>query len=156
MSAKPTPSPSRKRAGSRKKLPEMVRRQHAVVATLAKYRARAFDWKAKATCLHMTWFHLRRMGRRPPALPQIGSLLAARRELAKRGWDNVGDVLDAIGLERIAPAAMRLGDLAMLEDDTGLGGMVISASAGKVIGWGEDADGMVVLLPLEIAAAWRV
>ena len=140
----------------KKKLPEMVRRQQAVAATMAKYRARALDWKSKATCLHMTWFHLRRMGKRPPALPQIGSLLAAKRELAKCGWDNVGDVLDAIGLERIAPAAMRLGDLAMLEDDSGLGGVVVSASAGKVIGWNEGAETMAVLMPLEIVAAWRV
>lgn len=123
---------------------------------MAKYRARALDWKTKATCLHMTWFHLRRMGKRPPALPQIGSLLAARRELDRRGWADVGAVLDALGLERIAPAAMRLGDLAMLEDDSGLGGIVISASAGKVIGWNEGATTMSVLQPLEIVAAWRV
>lgn len=138
------------------KLPDLVRRQNAVEATMAKYRARAFDWKGKATCLHMASFHLRRMGKRPPALPQVGSLLAAKRELAKRGWADVGAMLDGIGLERIAPAAMRLGDLAMLEDDSGLGGIVISASAGKVIGWNEAAEGMVVLIPLEIVAAWRV
>lgn len=140
----------------KKAKPEMVRRQKAVEATMAKYWSRRLDWKSKATCLHMTWFHLRRMGKRPPALPQIGSLLAAKRELAKRGWANVGDVLDFLKLERIAPAAMRLGDLAMLEDDSGLGGIVISASAGKVIGWHEDAGGMMVLTPLEIKAAWRI
>ena len=122
---------------------------------MAKYRARGFDWKSKATCLHMTWFHLRRMGRRPPALPQVGSLLAAKRELAKRGWANVGDMLDAIGLERIAPAAMRLGDLAMLDSADGIGGIVISAG-GKAIGWHDDAAGMVVMDLLRITAAWRV
>lgn len=121
---------------------------------MAKYRARGFDWKSKATCLHMTSFHLRRMGRRPPRLPQVGSLLAAKRELAKRGWANVGDMLDGIGLERIAPAAMRLGDLAMILDDTGLGEIVVSAG-GKVIGWHEGAAGMVVMDLLQIEAAWR-
>lgn len=140
-----------------KKLPDMIRRQQAVAATMAKYRARAFDWKSKATCLHMTWFHLRRMGRRPPALPQIGSLMAAKKALAARGWATVGDVLDAIGLERIAPAAMRLGDLAMLESDSeGMGSIVVAASAGKVIGWHESADGMVVMEPLAIVTGWRV
>lgn len=122
---------------------------------MAKYRARTFDWKSKATCLHMTWFHLRRMGKRPPALPPIGSLIAAQRALAAHGWNNVGDVLDGIGLERIAPATMRLGDLAMIADDSGMGGIVVSAG-GKVIGWHEDADGMVVMDLLETVAAWRV
>lgn len=135
--------------------PDMIRRQQAVQATMDKYRARAFDWKGKATCLHMARFHLVRMGRKPPALPQVGSLLAARRALAERGWANVGEMLDGIGLERIAPAAMRLGDLAMIEDDSGLGGIVISAG-GKVIGWHEDAAGMVVMDLLQADAAWRV
>lgn len=139
----------------RKKLPDLIRRRRAVEATLAKYRARAFDWKSKATCLHMARFHLARMGRKPPPLPQVGSLLAAKRALATRGWADVGEMLDGIGLERIAPAAMRLGDLAMLESADGLGSLVVSAGA-KAIGWHDDAPGMVVMDLLAIKAAWRV
>lgn len=138
------------------KVPDMIHRQQATQATMDKYRNRKFDWKSKATCLHLAWFHLRRMKRKPPTLPQIGSLLAAKRELAKRGWKDVGDILDAIGLKRIPPAAMLLGDLAMLEDDSGLGGIAVNMGGGKAIAWHEDAEGMVVIDMLRIAAAWRV
>ena len=134
--------------------PELVRRQEAVQATMEKYKHRHFDWKTKATCLHMCRFHLRRMGRKLPPLPQVGSLLAAKREMANRGWQNVGDMLDGIGLERIAPAEMLIGDLAMLEGEDGLGAIVIS-TGGKVIGWHEEDAGMVVMDALQIAGAWR-
>lgn len=135
--------------------PDMIRRQEAVEATMAKYRARKFDWKSKATCLHLARFHLLRMGRKPPPLPQVGSLLSAKKALKERGWLDVGDMLDGIGLERIAPAAMLLGDLAMLESEDGMGSIVVSAG-GKVLGWHDDDAGMVVMEPLQITAAWRV
>ncbi len=135
--------------------PDMIRRQEAVRATMNKYRARPFNWKSKSTCLHMARFHLLRMGRKPPPLPQIGSLLTAKKALKERGWSNVADMLDAIGLERIAPASMLLGDLAMLESEDGMGAIVVS-TGGKAIGWHDDEASMVVMEPLIIAAAWRV
>lgn len=135
--------------------PTMIRRQQAVEATMAKYRFRPFDWKAKATCLHMARFHLRQMGKRPPALPQIGSLLSAKKALKERGWDTVADMFDAIGLKRIPPAAMLLGDLAMLESADGMGSIVVSAG-GKVVGYHDDAEGMVVMDVVKYAGAWRV
>lgn len=138
-----------------KRKPTLIRRQQAVEATMAKYRHRKFDWKSKATCLHMASFHLRRMGRKPPKLPQVGSLLAAKKALKERGWKTVADMLDGIGLERIPPASMLLGDLAMLKSADGMGSIVVSAG-GKVIGWHDDDAGMVVMEPLQIEAAWRV
>lgn len=137
------------------KKPDMIRRQQAVQRTMDKYRHRKFDWRSKATCLHLARFHLRAMGKNPPALPQIGSLLAAKKALKARGWKDVGEMLDAIGLERIPPAAMLLGDLAMLESADGMGSIVVSAG-GKVLGWHDDDAGMVVMEPLKIEAAWRV
>lgn len=122
---------------------------------MAKYRHRTFDWRRKATCLHMARFHLRKMGRKPPPLPQIGSLLAARRALKTREWANAGDMLDAIGLERIAPAQMLLGDLAMLESEDGMGAIVVSAGS-KVLGWHDAAEDMVVMDAHVVTAAWRV
>lgn len=143
---------------SRRK-PEMLRRQEAVLATRAKYGPRTFAWKPKATCLHMTNFHLRKMGRKPPKLPQIGSLLAAKRELAKRGWANVADMLDGIGLERIAPAFLRLGDLVATESDDGLGAIFIASGESKFIGWSTDLPEMAVIdvfNPDGLLGAWRV
>lgn len=142
-----------------RKLPEMLRRQQAVEATKAKYQRREFAWKPKATCLHMANFHLRRMGRKPPKLPQIGSLLAAKRELAKRGWGTVADMLDGIGLERIAPAFLRLGDFVAISSDDGLGSIFISTGEHTIMGWATDIPLLAVVDvtdPDALLGAWRV
>lgn len=139
--------------------PEMLRRQQAVLATETKYGGRDFDWKRKATCLHLASFHLRRMGRRPPALPQVGSLLAARRELAKRGWANVAEMLDGLGLARIAPAFLRLGDLVVIGSDDGLGSIFVSTGESMFIGWADELAPLAridVFAPDNLLGAWRI
>ncbi len=142
-----------------RKMPEMLRRQQAVLATEANYAGRAFDWKAQATCLHLASFHLRRMGKRPPALPRVGSLLAAKRELAKRGWVNVAEMLDGIGLQRIAPAFLRLGDFVALGSDDGLGAIFVSTGERHFIGWAEELEPLVrieLIAPDNLLGAWRI
>ena len=143
---------------SRSKTPTLVRRQEAIAAVQAKYGGRAFDWKTKATCLHLARFHLRMMGKRPPALPAIGSLLAAKRALAARGWADVGEMLDALKLQRVTPAAAWLGDLAMFPSEDGIGSLFIVVSPRKLLGWREDYPAPVVIdvEPGEIVAVWRV
>lgn len=145
---------------SRKRpLPEMIKRQRAVLATQGKYQRRAFDWKTKATCLHLANFHLRRMGRKPPRMPQIGSLLAAKRALKARGWGNVADMLDGIGLARIAPAQLRLGDLIATASDDGLGSIYIATGESTFIGWTVDVPELAVIdvfNPDDLLGAWRV
>ena len=137
----------------------LLERQAAVAATLAKYRTRAFDWQAGHTCVHLARFHLRQMGHKPEPIPRLRSAIAARRALAERGWDSVADMLDAQpGLERIAPLAMLPGDLAVAADEDGFGAVLISAGGAKLLGWHEEADGMVVIDAHldELTAAWRV
>jgi hypothetical protein len=135
--------------------PELLRRQQATMLTLAKYRDKAFDWKAGHTCLHLLRFHLRKMGHKPEPLPRIRSAIGAKRALQVRGWNDVGDMLDTI-LPRIAPASMALGDVAMLRSGDGFGAITICAGLLKVLGWHDDAPGMKVLEPHEIEGAWRV
>ena len=48
---------------------DLLRRQAAVDATLAKYRKRAVDFKT-ADCIRLARFHLLQMGHKPPPLPQ--------------------------------------------------------------------------------------
>jgi hypothetical protein len=139
--------------------PDLLRRQRATAATLAKYRAAAFDWKAGVTCVHMARFHLRQMGHRIEPLPRIRSAIAARRALAERGWANVLEMLDAqASLVRIAPAMMRVGDLAVLPADEGFEGIVICAGRHKLLGWREDwPDGLGEMeVPLsDVLGSWR-
>ena len=66
--------------------PDLIRRQRATSATLAKYRFQPFDWKQKNTCVHLAHFHLRQMGQRPPKLPALRGLIGAKRIMAERGW----------------------------------------------------------------------
>lgn len=139
-------------------VPELERRRLATQPTLDKYRLNAVDWRSGVTCIHLAWFQLRRMGHRPPPLPRIRSPLAARRELKKRGWADCAEVLDGIGLERIAPAQMMLGDLAVAPSADGLGAIFVCAGPLMLLGWHEDAETIVVVdAALEHAVgAWRL
>ena len=138
---------------------DLLTRQRATQATLDKYRDRTWSWAEATTCVHMTRFHLRKLGHKPEPLPRVRSLIGAKRALASRGWAGVADMLDdQPGLERIAPAQMLLGDLAAVPGTEGLGAIAICAGPQKLLGWHEEGDGMVVLaVPIEnIAGAWRV
>lgn len=141
------------------KFKTLVERQAATQATLHQFRGKVFNWKAGVTCVHLARFHLQQLGHRPPALPGLGSLLAAKRALAKRGWDSCAAMLDAQAtLERIPPAMMLMGDLAVLPSDDGLDAIVVCAGPMKVFGWREDAEALVVLDVdfSEMTGAWRV
>lgn len=138
---------------------DLLRRQKALAATIAKVKGKALDWGKGMTCVHMARFHLRQMGHRPESLPRIRSFIAARRALKSRGWGNVTDMLNAQpGLTPIAPAMMLPADLAVLESEDGIGAIFICAGPHKLIGWREDVPGAVVLdLSFDqISGAWRV
>ncbi len=134
--------------------PDLIRRQAATQATMNRYAKKKFDWRKRATCIHMVQFHLRQMGHTPPAVPDIRSLLGAARALKERGCTNVGEMIDTL-LPSIPPAAMLLGDVAMLRDESGIGALVVNVG-GKVMGWHDDAERMVVMDALQIERAWRV
>jgi hypothetical protein len=143
-------------------LPDLIRRQRATQATLTKYRARPFDWKRATTCIHMARFHLRQMGHAVPVLPRIRGAIGATRALKANGWASVVDMLDAqVALERIAPAFMRVGDLAVLPSDqreSGLDAIVICAGVHKLLGWHQDWTGGMIEMeaPLDnLLGAWR-
>lgn len=140
-------------------LPDLIRRQRATQATLDKYRNKPFDWKKAITCVHMARFHLRRMGHKVPELPRIRGAIGATRALRERGWENVAQMLDAqASLERIAPAFMRVGDLAVLPGDEAMDSIVICAGMHKLLGWHQDWHvGMIEMeAPLDnLLGAWR-
>lgn len=133
----------------------MLRRQKALDATMAKYRYRPFDWDSGATCIHMFRFHANKLGHKLERVPKLRGPVEAKRELKRRGFTSVEAMLDKM-LERIPVATMLPGDVSILADDSGLDGIVISVGE-KVIGWHEDADGMVVMEPVGLLTkAWRI
>lgn len=139
-------------------LPDLERRRVATAKTLAHYRQRHFEWRRQATCLHMFRFHGQAMGHRFPRIPPIRSELRAIRELKARGHDNVTALLDTL-LPRIAPAQMRLGDVAVLPGDgSPLDAILINVAPRKFAGWHPDSFLMAVMdIDLgNVTAAWRL
>jgi hypothetical protein len=142
-----------------KPLPQMLRRQRAVEATEARFGGKSINWRGGPTCVHMARFHIRKMGRRVPAMPTIRSMAGAKRALTARGWANVCEMLDGIGLERIAPAFLRLGDLVVIGSEDGLGSIFISTGEAMFIGWPDEVAELArveVVNPDGLLGAWRV
>ena len=129
----------------------------ATERTLAKYRTRPFDWRTRSTCIHMARFHARGMGHRPPPVPSFRSAIGARRALASTGHASVTELLDSL-FDRIAPAAMLVGDLAVVPGEDGWDAVMIHAGA-QLLGWHEDGDGGIVPVVPDlsaVSAAWRL
>lgn len=124
---------------------------------MEKYRGRAFDWADKATCLHLARTQLRYMGHKPPAIPAFRSAIGAKRAMEAAGYQTMADIFDGLGLERITPAAMMVGDLAVLPGDGGFDAIVICAG-NKMIGWHEGSDTLTAIgdTVQHIIGAWRL
>lgn len=140
------------------KIPELEKRRLATAATMRKFGGKPFSWRASTTCLHLARFQIRQMGHKVPRMPPIRSALAARKALEARGHASVIDLMDSM-LPRIAPAEMRLGDLAAAPgEEDWLDALLINVAPRKFAGWHPDAHLMAVLdIDLaNITAAWRL
>lgn len=138
--------------------PELVRRQKAVEKTMLRFGGRAFEIGA-VDCVKMVRFHLKEMGHNLPSTGNYKTVAQAVGQLKKQGVKNVEELLDKF-LQRIPPAAMVLGDVAMPPSDpdapaSKLGTVIIMASNQKFIGWHPDADQLAVMSVSQIDAAWR-
>jgi hypothetical protein len=139
--------------------PDLIRRQAAMAKTMAKYRAAPFAWGG-AHCIPMLRSHLVAMGhKRLPKLPSYSSALGARRALREVGFDSVAGLLDSL-LPRIPVARALIGDVILMggtgeDEERGLDAVTLATGGGKVAGWHQDAQGMVVIDPLHIKGAWR-
>jgi len=136
---------------------DLVKRRDATNKTAIKYRLKPFSWKEARTCLHMLRTHMRNMGRKPPPIPAFQSPVGARRALKDAGFVSLEELIDSL-LEPIPPAAMIIGDVAVLRGGEGFGAIVISAGGGKVLGYSDEHldQGLMNIIPLKIEAAWRV
>lgn len=131
----------------------MLRRRDAAQATFDAFRERPFKI-GYVDCVRVAAHHLRLLGRTVKLPPQgsYRTILSARRALTKRGYASIAEAVDATGLVRKAPAGMIVGDLAMMQDSDGLGGLVIVLGNGRVLGFHEDLlpKGVLVLQPLGV------
>lgn len=143
----------------------LVLRARAAQATLDEWKTRAFRL-GEADCARLVASHLRRLGHhvKLPAARSYRTPRSAEVALRKLGFETVPMMLDALGLERIAPAAALVGDVIQMpleaEGDVAsdaLAALTIAMGNGRVLGWHPDAPGgAVVMQPLDMVAAWRV
>ncbi|SEM63035.1 hypothetical protein SAMN05192583_0895 [Sphingomonas gellani] len=137
--------------------PEMVRRVAAAQATLARFRDRPFRWGSN-DCARMAAFHLRQMGHKPQ-LAKAGSYrsaLAARAALKRLGFATLAEALDAIGLQRVAPAEAWVGDIVMGDSGDVFGALGVLLGNEAMIGFHEHAAGATVLRHVHLVSAWRL
>lgn len=138
-------------------LPVMEVRRRATQATADRFRDQPFAW-GKNDCVRMVAFHLRKLGYRPK-LAKAGSYssaLGAKRALARSGFKTIAEALDALGLERIAPAMALLGDIVQMPGDSGFDALGISLGGRSLLGYHEDLPGAGSLKIIEAVAVWRV
>jgi hypothetical protein len=143
-----------------KKLPPLVLRRNAAQDALDHWRPR--KWRmGENDCLRMFARHARKLGHRfkiPPAR-SYRTVKGAMQKLEELGHADLPAAIDALGFERIPPAAAIVGDLVQLPGtDDRLPALTIALGNGRVVGWHEDIPhgGADVLQPIEFVRAWRL
>lgn len=135
----------------------MLSRRDAAQATLDRFKGEAMRY-GKNDCVRMAAFVLRKRGHRPQ-LGKAGTYsnaIGAQRALKRAGFDTLADALDALGLERIPPAAALPADIIMVPGEGSFGGALqVVVGNGRTLGYHQDLDGAEILMPVEFVAAWR-
>ena len=90
----------------------LVQRKEAVEAALAKFDMAALEW-GRFDCAKLALFVAREMGHRVgvSSFGQYKTPAGARAALARNDFTDLPELVDALGFERIAPAACLPGDL---------------------------------------------
>lgn len=140
----------------------LIERVTATQATIDDFLFKPFEW-GTADCGQLAGSHLERLNIAAPKPRNYSTELGAKRALSDLGATSMEDLCDALGLERIAPAAAVVGDLLGFpggtEEDqwTALG---VHTGGDKLIGFADSGNGDGVRCewgPVSIATvAWRV
>lgn len=134
----------------------MVRRVAAAQATVDEFLGKPFQW-GRSDCARMIAAHLRRLGYKVQ-VPSKGSYAtpkSALKALRARGFESMMDAIDAVGLDRIAPAEAVAGDIVCGASGDPFGALGVKLSNGRLLGYHEDSPAAAVLQEIDIVAAWR-
>lgn len=141
----------------------LVERRDVTQAVLERYRSKPFSIERRSHCLAMFREQLVGFGYSPPPIPNVRSVRGAKLALKKAGFVSMMALLDSM-LERIAPARMLIGDVALLPGEAGdgqrsiLDTIVIHVGGGKVLGWygGDDGGLQPIVVTAPFLGAWRI
>lgn len=149
--------PPKPKAG--KKIPEMARRIRAIENVRARYEGQPYII-GRSDCATLVRTLLVAMGHKKLPKPKpYKTALGAKRELTRLGFESLEAMMDTL-LPRIAPAMMRVGDIALVEadpDDAAGDETLVVSLGNKFWGWHPDQMDLAVLMiePVNLKAAWR-
>lgn len=154
-------SKRRKAKPKAKRVPDLIRRERALNATMDQFGGKAFDL-GSADCAKLVRFHLAKMGHRGlPEPPDYSSPIGATKALKAVGFDSLEALFDSL-LPRIAPAFMLPGDIGLVKAEKGAAawrsGTVVISVGRKFLGWHPDNPILAIIHPTVTApfvAAWR-
>jgi hypothetical protein len=135
----------------------LVRRQQAVTATMERFGGKHFAL-GSTDCMKMVGFHLKRFGIKVPFSKggQYKTALQAQAALRRGGYKTVMDVMDGLGLPRIAPAAALIGDVVACPADQPMGALAIVVGNGNMLAFHESQELPVIMTMGMVDTAWRV
>lgn len=137
----------------------LLERAKVTQATLDSYRGRPSDHAGNEwPCIYLLHDHLTACGYDVPEIPELSDLRSVLKAMKERGWNSVPDMLDQ-HLERIAPAMMMMGDVAVSKSEAGVDAILICAGPMKLFGWREDLNTLVIIdddKMDDLVGAWRV
>lgn len=120
----------------------------ATQATFNAFRGVPFDWR-HASCAHLLSAHLANVGHDAPAVPDFTTAAGAKRALKEMGAASLPGLMDVLGLERIRPADMRVGDIAVVPGQKGrtdgINGAIVICAGNKFMGWHEAGEGLQMI-----------
>ena len=137
--------------------PVMVRRIGAAQACIDRFNGKPYH-AANRHCGKLAAHALMKMGRSAKLLTasRHTTEAGAIRYLRQTGFADLVALMDAMGLERIAPAAALPGDIVGLPSGDAFGcSLSVAVGEGLVLGLVEGAD-FQILIPHDFVAAWRV
>ena len=132
---------------------ELEKRAIATELTRKKYEGRPFAW-GSVDCVKMARFHALKMGHTPPRLPRYKTETGAIRAIKKTGFDSIDEIFASM-FTRIPLSMARLGDFVIAEGEAGIDAVYISLGR-KIMGFHEEAEGLVVVIPEVVKSAYRV
>ena len=130
-------------------------RARATEKVVLKYRDKPFDWKTTATCIHLARSQASALGHKLPVVPRFRSALSARKALKETGVNSLPELLDKY-FPRIPAAMAIVGDLVTIAGDESFDSITVHSGGHKILGWHQDAVGMVPIEAAEFTGAWRL
>lgn len=135
----------------------MLKRAAATQACMDRFNGKPYD-AAMRHCGKLAAHAMHKMGRKAPLLTasRHKTEAGAIKYLKRTGFASLVELMDAMGLERIAPAAALPGDIIGLPSGDAFGcSLAVALGDGLVLGLVEGG-GFQPLVPHQFVAAWRV